>query len=358
METLRAADRRVWGWSALVWLLASVVGAFWALPHVEDELDEESLGVESYTTTDGAVVRWNGRDGYLRVPEGTANAEAIAADLADITGTRDVEISYTASLPKPADLDPANFEVTWDPDGATGSGVVPDGLGDELNDLFATGDDLRPDASRSLGDDVVATLESVVAPIIGSALVSGTVNVAENEIAVTGVAPDAKAKAEIEAELSAAGVTHEITVPSPDPATFTVVWDRSGSEQTGDAPADLSDGLRALGVAAPLEGDNVTVGDNVAPTLAALAPLVGTDLISGTVSVDDAAVVITGTAPSQEALDRATAALAESGAAVDLELSGEAQAQTSIDSLLALGKIEFVSGTATPTPATPGPGPR
>ncbi len=355
MEFLRRADKRVWGWSALAWLLLSVLGAFWALPHIEDELDEESLSVESYTATDGAKVEWNGRDGYLSVPEGTDNAEAIAADLADITGTRDVEIAFTEprSTPTPAaDLTPAAFDVTWDQAGAVGAGVVPNGMGNDLNSLFGTGDGLAPDPSRSLGDDTEATLRNDIAPLIGTSLVEGKLTVEDETITVTGVAADAEAQADIEAQLEAAGVNHSISLPAANPAIFDVSWDGEGSTQSGDAPTDLGDAVGALGVGSPLTDDGLTVGDNVSPALGALAPLIGGDLISGNVSVNDADVVITGSAGSQEALDRATAALDGLDATIDLKLDGGVAAQTNIDDLLALDKIEFVSGTATPTAET------
>lgn len=356
MEFLRRADKRVWGWSALAWLLLSVIGAFWALPHIEDELDEEALGIESYTSADDAIVEWNGRDGYLSVPEGTDNAEEIAADLADITGTRDVEISFTdAREPEPApvaELTPADFEVTWNPDGVEGDGVVPNGMGNDLNSLLGTGADLAPDPTRSLGDDTVSTLRSDVAPLIGASLVSGMLTVNDETITVTGVAADDAAKAEIEAQLDAAGVANTITVPSTNPAVFDVTWGEDGSEQSGDAPTDLVDAVGSLGVGSPLTADGLTVGDNVSPALGALAPLIGNELVSGNVSVNDAEVVITGTAESQGAFDDAEAALAGLDATIDLRLDGGAAAQSSIDDLLALDKIEFVSGTATPTAET------
>ncbi len=355
MEFLRRADKRVWGWSALAWLVISVLGAFWALPHIEDELDEESLGVESYTSAEGATVEWNGRDGYLSVPEGTANAEEIAADLADITGTRDVEIAFT-DAPTPAapvaDLTPADFEVVWDDDGVEGDGVVPNGMGNDLNSLLGTGADLAPDPTRSLEDGTVMTLRSDVAPLIGGSLVAGTLTVSDETITVTGVAPDEATQAEVEAQLDAAGVANTIRVADATPAVFDVTWVDSGIEQSGDAPTELSDAVTDLGVASPATADGLTFGDNVSPALEALAPLVGNELVSGNVSVNDAEVVITGTAPNQDALDAAESALAGLDATVNLRLDGGAAAQASIDDLLALDKIEFVSGTATPTAET------
>ena len=241
--------------TALAFLLLLVVAPFWGFPHVEDELDEEALDVASYTANPDAKVEWNGRDGYLTLPEGTANAEQIAADLGDIRGARDVEIAFVAAAP-----------------------------------------------------------------------------VAE---------PDPQPE-------------QEDQPPAPSPASFRVDWADGSVEQTDDAPVGLAGSVAELGVAQPITADGLTVGDDVADTMATLAPLVGNELTSGTIWVDDDVVRISGVAANQADFEKATNALAAVNAEVTVTLAEQAAAQGALDELLALEKIEFETGTAVPTGATEG----
>ncbi len=242
--------------TALAFLLLLVLAPLWGFPHIEDELDEEALDVASYTANPDATVEWNGRDGYLTVPEGTANAEQLAADLGDIRGARDVEIAFVAPASAPAP------------------------------------------------------------------------------------APEP----EQEEEPSA-----------PVPASFRVDWLADGSiEQMGDAPVGLAAAVTDLGVAEPTTAEGLIVGEDVPATMATLAPLIGNELVRGTIWVDDDMVRIVGVAGSQADFDKATAALADANANVEISVAEQAAAQDALDQLLALKKIEFETGTAVPTAATEG----
>ncbi len=271
MDVLRKADRRVLWWAIAAFVLLWLLGAFWVMHGVEDPLTERAQGIDSFEAVDGATIEFNGRDGYLAVPEGTANAEQIASDIADIRGVRDVEIEVLGA--------------------ATGQM-------DEVEE---------PPTTQALDPEP------------------------------------------------------EEAVVESTPAVFGVTWDEAGATQSGDAPDDLSGAVAALGVASPLTGSDLTVGPAVDPTLSALAPLIGTDLQTGSVDVDDGTVVIRGTAADQAAFDRATEALADVDATVELDIAAPPEddgaleadsAQTAFDELLALDKIEFVTATSIPTDAT------
>lgn len=158
------------------------------------------------------------------------------------------------------------------------------------------------------------------------------------------------------------------------PASFAIDWSDGTATQTGDAPEELEDVIRDLGVGSPGTSGDLAESPGVESTLGALAPLVGSDLLEGSVSVDGDTVRVTGTAADADALTRANEALAQTDAEVDLQIdpdaAGEAtadadansdvdadadaidSAQVAIDRLLALDAIEFESGTATPTVAT------
>ena len=235
MDFLARADRRAISLGVAGSLALSVAGGFWALPHIEDELDEESLSVSSYVDSPGFEVEWNGRDGYLTVPAGTpqADAERVAADLASINGTRDVEIRFAESAPAPAVEEPA---------------------------------------------------------------------VEEPEV----------------------GEPADTTAPDV-PASFTVDWDADGVAQTGAAPNALGDEITMLGVSSPTVANGLTVDNDVADDLAALAPLVGGALVSGTAIVEDGDLSIVALARSSDDLDAAQAALAEAGAeSITIELAPDA----------------------------------
>ncbi len=175
---------------------------------------------------------------------------------------------------------------------------------------------------------------------------------------------------------------NEAAEPTPElsPASFSVEWDGDATTQRGAAPDELGGVLDDLGVGEPQTAADLTVGADVGSTLGALAPLIGTDLIDGTVTVDDDVVTVVGTAPDAEALERANAALAQVNADIDLRVDPAAEAaaeteadadadanegadadggadagdsaQAAIDRLLALESIEFETNTATPTAAT------
>lgn len=362
MEYLRRADRSVFLWTLGAWLVLAVVGAFWAFPHVEDELDEEALGVESYVSTEGAVVEWNGRDGYLQVPEGTPNPEQIAADLADIQGTRDVEIEIVPAVAPsgPTDvLDPAVFSVTWDGDERQAEGVVPEGEAGSVLGAFGLDDGLTEDAEIDLDAETRATVIDTVAPLVGTDLIDGRLEVDGRRVTVTGTAPDVDTAVAIAGALDQAGAEHRIAVEGAvegaDPARFEVAWDGDEATQTGAAPTELTADVESLGVDGADTEDGLVAGDNVAPALQALAPLVGDPLISGQVTVDDDVVTIVGRTANAAGLAAAESALADLDG-VDLQLSGPTVAEQAAGALadIDLEAIEFVSGTATPTAETLG----
>lgn len=356
MDTLRRSDKRILGWGLLGWLAICVIGSFWAFPKVANDLAAASSNVASFSSASDASVTWNGRDGYLTVPAGTENVGQIAADLAELDGARNVNIEVLAATQEPAvepEFEAAAFTVDWTQDSISGAGLVPNDSAGDLNDLFGVGSDLSAADGRSLDAEVLTTLRSDVAPLIGASLVSGSLSVENNEITVSGVAQDAASQADIAARLDELGILNNITVAADAPASFKVTWDDSGATQTaGTAPVELEPVIASLGADPVDTADGLSVGANVDPALAALAPLISQDLTSGSVSVDGDVVVIRGTAPSAEALERATAALEGIDATVELDLSEEAGVQVDIDELLALNKIEFITATATPTAET------
>lgn len=244
MSFLARADRRAVGYGVAGSLVLSFAGAFWALPHIEDELDEESLGVASYVASPGFVVEWNGRDGYLTVPAGTrrVDAERVAADLADIQGTRDVEVRYRdgvssdapapdvdASVPEEASEQaasaartPAEFGLLWDPLGRTATGVVPTDEAARLADIFSA-DGWSDRADRSLSPGTTTALTSVIAPLVGNDISSGSLSVADDQISVSGVVADEETRGRLTDLLEAESTvsTVELTVASsvPEPST-------------------------------------------------------------------------------------------------------------------------------------------
>ncbi len=372
VDPLRATDRRALGWGVAASLALSALGGFWALPHIEDELDEDAQTVDSFVEVAGASIEWNGRDGYLRVPEGTENAEQIAADLADLSGTRDVEIEFVApaggsdtgdgsgdsgssgddnesTSTTSVETTPAEFEVTWTATERSASGTVPAAVAADLNDTFGTDGDLVGDTAVSLEPATLSALTDDIAPLIGNELAEGTLGVADETITLSGPVADATTLLEIQDRLGdVPGLQLDLTAPT----VFQVDWDAANRTQTGVAPTALAESIGALGVAEPVVADGLTSADPVASTLSALAPFVGTDLGAGSVSVDGDLVTVTATATSQAGLDAAAAALGATGAEVALSLDDNAAAQVGIDRLLALVDIEFETGTAIPTAAT------
>lgn len=258
MSFLARADKRAIVFGVVGSLVLSIAGAFWALPHIEDELEEESLSVASYVDSPGFEVEWNGRDGYLTVPAGTSrsDAERVAADLADIDGARDVEI-------------------------------------------------------RSVDLSAAVIVEE-----------------------------EAPAEEEPPVETTVAVVD--------EPASFTVQWDDGGVIQTGNAPDTVGDDIALLGVEAPLLGDRLTVDEDVAGDLAALAPLIGTFLVSGTATVDNGDLSIVALARSATDLEAAQAVLADAGAddivielAPDAAADGDDAAEPDVDVQAALDALDL-----------------
>lgn len=360
MDVLRKADRQVVWWAIAAWILLCLIGLFWAMHGVDDELDAQAERVASFEAAEGAAIEFNGRDGYLEVPAGTENAEQIASDIADRRGVRDVEIEFVGTAEPTATTEPAAFDVDWNDVGVDGSGTVPDGTADDFNALFGI-DGLTDDPDRDLSPEVDAALRDRIAPLIGAELPEGSLSVADNRITLTGIADDQATANQIGSDLGDLGfVTTNLSVAEAaveaTPAVFDVSWSDGGEPtQSGAAPTELEADVAGLGVATPTVAPDLVFGDNVGAALGAVTPLVGTDLVTGSVSVDNDVVTIEGTAPDQDAFDRATAALADVDASVNLTLAEGDQAesaQSAIDDLLALDKIEFVTGTAVPTEAT------
>lgn len=288
MGVLARADKRAVSYGVAGSLLLAIGGSFWALTHIEDELDDAAAGVASYVAEPGFAVEWNGRDGYLTVPAGTsrADAERVAADLSDLRGTRDVEIRFAeAALAEAGGADAGGAE-----------GEAPSTTVDTVAD--ANDSDKPPDST----------------------------------IAATTIAET--------------------------PASFVVEWDADGVTQTGIAPGDLSDEVALLGVENPMVGSKLTVEGNVEEDLAVLAPLIGTSLVSGTATIEEGVLSISGLASSEADLADARAALAATDAEVTIELApsvGEPDvsddsddAQAALDALAVSG-IQFETNTSTLT---------
>lgn len=374
MDLLAKADKRALTYGLVGSLALTIGGAFWALPHIEDELDEESLAVMSYTTAEGYDVEWNGRDGYLTVPAGTnaADAEAVAADLADIRGTRDVEILFVGD-PLPTEeppsgpvveaeptMTPARFELDWSAEGNQASGAVPDAVAARLRTAFGT-EGWSEEADRTLSDGAAETLTAVVAPLIGVEISAGRMTVDDDQISVTGVVADAATQERLVALLEAepAITTIELTVaeasapaaPAAPAATFAVTWDEVSVQQSGAAPAGLAGSIEALGVQQPITSEPLSVADTVSSDLDALAPLVGTSLIGGRVDVIDGEMSVTGRAASQADADAALAALANVDGEVTIDVDHALSARADLDAVLLEG-LEFETNTNIPTPET------
>lgn len=211
--------------AAVAFLLLLVIAPFWGFPHVEDELDEEALDVASYTANPEAKVEWNGRDGYLTVPEGTENAEQIAADLGDIRGSRDVEIAFAAAPPAPAPepepepepeieeppaLVPASFRVDWDEDGTIEqTDDAPTDLAEAVAGLGVAAP--LTDDGLTVGDDVPDTM-AALAPLIGNELTDGTIWVDDDEVRISGMAGSQADFDKATAALAGVNAEVEITV--------------------------------------------------------------------------------------------------------------------------------------------------
>lgn len=368
MDLLAKADKKALTYGLAGTLVLTIGGAFWALPHIEDELDEESLSVASYAAADGYAVEWNGRDGYLTVPAGTdpTEAEIVAADLADIRGTRDVEISFAGDLLQAEEppagpvveaeptLTPAQFNFDWDTVESNATGVVPTEVAAQLRTAFNT-QGWEEEADRALGAAATDTLTDVVAPLIGNEISAGRLSVDDDEITVTGVVADAATQtrlvALLESEPAISSVDLTVAEAVLPAATFAVSWDQVSVQQSGLAPADLSPLIRAFGVQSPIAGERLSVEDTVSNDLEALAPLVGTTLTSGSADVVDGALSITGRAASQADADAALAALAGVDGEVTIDVDLALSARADLDAILLEG-LEFETNTNIPTPET------
>jgi len=365
MDQLAKADRQALTYGVAGTVALTIGGAFWALPHIEDELDEESAAIASYTEADGYVVEWNGRDGYLTVPAGTSQgeAEAVAADLADIRGTRDVEIVF-ASAPVGTEPDqddqpaapattPAAFELDWSAGDRSGSGVVPTALADRLNSAFVT-DEWTSGDDRTLAADTADTLTGVVAPLVGTDIESGRLSVADDEITVSGVVADAATQERLEALLvsqpSVTSVDLTVADAPATPATFAVTWDAASAQQSGTAPTELEATVASMGIDAPIIDDGLVVDETVPSTLDALAPLMGNSLTSGRAEVIDGRLNITATAPSDAERDAALTALGDADVTVEVD-SSAADAGGAMDEVVLKG-LEFETNTNVPTAET------
>ena len=349
---------RGWAWLAIAaFVVLVLLYPLYGFPKVENDLTSAAEEVASFQAVPGAEIAFNGRDGYLSVPDGVDRAQAaqIAADIGEVRGVRDVELGAAPALDEaPAGAtEPSEFEISWVGDRRTASGVTSSDGAAAITAL-AGADGIVGDEEVGLSPEVAELLDRLV-PEAGAVLTEGAVTVSGDEVRVTGVAPS-PAEAD---ELTRAfrGVEHlslAITSTDAEPARFEVAWDGDGASQTGVAPDRIDDVLSALGVEMPALGD-VTVTDEVGAGLGALADLVGPEsLAEGVATVTDGdSLRIAATAANRDALDQATGALdGLPGVELDLELSAAADAQSAIDGLLALEKIEFVSGTATPTAET------
>lgn len=360
MDLLAKADRQALTYGLAGSLALTIGGAFWALPHIEDELDEESLAVGSYTTAENYDVEWNGRDGYLTVPLGTtaSDAELVAADLGDIRGTRDVEVRFagssTASLEAELARTPAQFELDWSPDGNTASGTVPSEAEAQLGSAFGSAE-WDTDADRTLNNAAFEVLTSVVAPLVGDEIRTGRFTVVDHQITVTGVVADAatqeRLSALLESEPSVASVNLTVADTAVPTATFSVTWGQASVQQSGTAPVELGGVIQSFGVASPVTAEPLSVDDGVASGLDTLVSQVGTTLSSGRAEVIDGRLSVKGLANSQGDLDDALAALAgiDGDVSIDLETSPDVRGE--LDAALLQG-VEFESNTNIPTSET------
>ncbi len=364
-------DRGVVGLWLVASLAASLVAAYLGFPSISNDgaTVAETLTAKAQPMVPaGYEIEFRGRDGYLTAPTDVSEAdiETVAGDVAGIAGVRDVEWAMqstespasSTTTSKPDALDPAGFELTWDGSERSGFGVIP--ADDEPELAAALGFE---GFSRSVDHALAPQTRSAAVALgdyIGQELRKGRMIVADDVVSVTAEAVDERALNRVNDEFSnREEVELQLTLPDPTMPTFSVSFDDGDASLTGTVPGALTDSLESLGVQ-DVEGDpGLVASTSLIETFDVLADSVGQgDLERGQVAVVDGAASVLAEATSVEGLEASSTALEATGAEASIELTAEAeaaQAQDELDELLdRLGRIEFVVGTATPTPETEG----
>lgn len=109
--------------SGLIFLLLILLGPIWAFPSLQKQLNNETATLSSFQSllADGAILEWHGRNGYLKVPEGydSTAAEAVADEIDQLTGVRDIAVIYDSSIPMPAPTESEKTTETVETEAAT-----------------------------------------------------------------------------------------------------------------------------------------------------------------------------------------------------------------------------------------------
>ena len=87
----------------LLFMLLVLLGPLVAFPKLQTKLENEIQGLESYKAIPVKTLKWQGRNAYLRVPEGTDTALIVNAmnDMKAVRGVRNVELSYGTGSVEP-----------------------------------------------------------------------------------------------------------------------------------------------------------------------------------------------------------------------------------------------------------------
>jgi len=247
------------GLVALGFLLLWLIGMIVTIPGIEDTLETDAAG--RLPADSGALIEFNGRDGYLTVGDG-GDADSLKALAEEASGVRDVEIvdDGDGDGDGAGELAGASLDVDFGADGvATGSGVLG-ALGSGLA-LDGIDGDFGLDAETDLTDAQVAGLSTAFG-LFGSSLESGSVRLADGEIFVTGVAGDDESLAAALAALDGIdGLSADLSLGEADLA----------AELAAALDQEILDGLRGIQFdsgTANIRAESVPVLDNAAEVLA------------------------------------------------------------------------------------------
>jgi len=248
------------GLVALLFVLLWLIGMIVVTPGIEDALEADAgarLPADS-----GASIEFNGRDGYLTVADG-ADANALKALAEEASGVRNVEIvgdgADSGDDMSGADLAAASLDLSFGADGVSGSGVLGAlGSGVALDGVDGSFDVA---AETDLTDGQVAGLNAAIG-LFGSTLESGSVELVNGQILVSGVAGDEDALAAALAALDGVdGVTADLSIAEPDLA----------SELAAALDQEILDGLTGIQFdsgTANIRSESLPVLDNAAEVLA------------------------------------------------------------------------------------------
>ncbi len=366
-EATRRRRRAGWWVAGLGLPTLAVLGSLWAVPRIEDDLTaktKDTLATQLPELDVGAVaIDFSGEDATVSGPFDEATGEKIRLILLDkdmvddihrvkITATgapepaaaaTGAETAVAATSPVAVKADVADGKVTL-------SGSVPSDaektiLLDAANAAYGDAnviDELTVDGATATADGTigVGSLAALMASLPTS-LVTGNVGLDEKTLTISGEAPDQAGAdalaAAAAAEQSASGAVISADVSAAAPATSAVAVKANVAEGgkvtlTGSVPSDAEKAaIVDAAVATFGEGnvdDQLTVdGATATPdgtigvgSFAALMPLLKTSLASGTVSLDEKTIIVSGAGVDKPAVDAlvaaATAETSASGATV------------------------------------------